>query len=256
MKKIIFIMAFIAIGFTQSASAWGRIGHDAIAAIAERNLTPKAKKTIEKYIGHSIICDASWMDQFRNSQGYEMTTRWHMGTVDADLQSTDAIRQPLGDCVEELENAIMRLKNYKEYNDSTVAVNIKYIIHLVGDMHCPSHIRYGGHKYKVRNLTLFGKKNNYHKIWDSSVLEANHGWSCTEYAEILDRATKKEKKAIVAGTPAEWFHDSAKSCQVIYEWAESNDKLGRNFVNGARDLTLDQITKAGYRLAHVLNELF
>ena len=256
MKKITLILAFVAICFSQSAFAWGRIGHDAIAAIAERNLTPKAKKTIEKYIGHSIICDASWMDQFRHSRGYEKTTRWHMGSVDAELKSTDEVRSPLGDCTAELENAIKILKNYKEYNDSTVAVNIKYVIHLVGDMHCPSHIRYKGHNYKVKDLKWYGKPTNYHKVWDSSVLEGNHGWSCTEYAQILDRATKKEQKAIVAGTPADWFEDSAKSCQVIYEWAQSGDNLGRNFVNGARDLTLDQVTKAGYRLAHILNELF
>lgn len=38
-----------------TAFGWGKSGHDAIAYIAECNLTPKAKKNIEKYLdGRSI----------------------------------------------------------------------------------------------------------------------------------------------------------------------------------------------------------
>lgn len=46
-----------------TAFGWGKSGHDAIAYIAECNLTPKAKKNIEKYLdGRSIVYYASWMD--------------------------------------------------------------------------------------------------------------------------------------------------------------------------------------------------
>ena len=39
-----------------TAFGWGKSGHDAIAYIAECNLTPKAKKNIEKYLdGRSIV---------------------------------------------------------------------------------------------------------------------------------------------------------------------------------------------------------
>lgn len=40
----------------------------------------------------------------------------------------------------QLTRAIERLRNYRELSDSTVNVNLKYVIHLVGEMHCPGHI--------------------------------------------------------------------------------------------------------------------
>lgn len=45
-----------------------------------------------------------------------------------------------GDAVRQLTRAIERLRNYRELSDSTVNVNLKYVIHLVGEMHCPGHI--------------------------------------------------------------------------------------------------------------------
>ena len=248
-------MALASIIFTQSAFGWGRTGHDAIACIAERNLTPKAKKTIEKYLGNSIIYYSSWMDDYRHAEGYEQTTRWHTGSVDERMKSTEAVRRPTGDCVAELENAIERLKHYKELDDSTVIVNLKYVIHLVGDMHCPSHIHYTP-DFKVGKVVFMGREQSYHAVWDAGVMNANHKWSYSEYADNLDRLTRRQIRAVAAGTPAEWYEDNARNCRVIYEWAQTGSRLGRPFANRARQLVDDQITKAGYRLAKVLNDLF
>ncbi|MBP3482112.1 MAG: S1/P1 nuclease [Alistipes sp.] len=257
MKKLIIILTAVLCGY-QYAGAWGRTGHDAIAYIAERNLTPKAKKTIEKYLdNHSIVYYASWMDQYRKTPGYEKTSTWHSGSVDADLRNTDEVRSPKGDAVAELENAIARLKNYRELDDSTVNVNLKYIIHLVGDMHCPSHVKYTGKDVKkIKRVILNGKKVSYHSVWDSGALAGNHAWGYTEYGHQLDRLSKKEQKAITAGTPKDWFEETARDCKGIYEMTEEGGEIGKDFINQSRHLVDSQVTKAGYRLAKVLNDLF
>ena len=71
MKKTL-LLAFAALCFVQSALAWGKSGHDAVAYIAETHLTKRAKAVIERYLGHSIVYDASWMDDYRAEPGYEM----------------------------------------------------------------------------------------------------------------------------------------------------------------------------------------
>ena len=53
MKKSLLLLGGALVLFSNSAFGWGKMGHDAIAYIAECNLTPKAKKTIEKILGHS-----------------------------------------------------------------------------------------------------------------------------------------------------------------------------------------------------------
>ena len=48
------------------------MGHDVVAAIAENNLTKKAKKNLEKLLdGKSIVYYASWMDNIQNSPYWE-----------------------------------------------------------------------------------------------------------------------------------------------------------------------------------------
>ena len=65
MKKIIFTLLALLAAYGQ-AGAWGYHGHAAIAMIAERHLTDKAKANIEKCIdGHSIVYYASWLDNHR-----------------------------------------------------------------------------------------------------------------------------------------------------------------------------------------------
>ena len=60
MKKLLLLLLFAGLLNTGSVFGWGREGHETIAKIAERNLTKKAKKRIEKYLGgHSIAVSPS-----------------------------------------------------------------------------------------------------------------------------------------------------------------------------------------------------
>lgn len=254
MKKAFILLAILFFGLSQTVYGWGRVGHDAVAYIAECNLTRKAKKNIGKYLDHSIVYYASWMDDYRATPDYKHTTVWHSAAVDENLYYTDAVKSPEGDCVSELENAIKILEDYKNQDDSTVIVNLKYVIHLVGDMHCPVHVKYPGIKgFKVK---IGDKEYTYHSVWDSNVLEQPHKWYYMEWQHQLDRCTKKEKAALAKGTPRDWFHQTAVDCRIIYDMASPHSVLGKDFMNAAHPIAEKQILKAGYRLARVLNELF
>lgn len=254
-KKIGFLCLIVSFCFSQSALSFGRMGHDAVAYIAECNLTHKAKKNIAKYLDRSIVYYASWMDEYRATPTYRHTNGWHTAAVDRNLQYTDAVRKSGGDAVCELENAIEMLKGYRNLDDSTVAVNIKYVIHLVGDMHCPTHVKYPDIKMSY-TIKLNGKAYSYHSVWDTHVIESAHRWGYMEWQHQMDRCSKKEKKAIVAGTPRDWFHENAVNCRVIYDMATADSEQGKDFLNAAHPLAESQILKAGYRLAAILNELF
>ena len=55
MKKSFLLLTAMLLCYCGTAFGWGKSGHDAIAYIAECNLTPKAKKNIEKYLGGRIM---------------------------------------------------------------------------------------------------------------------------------------------------------------------------------------------------------
>lgn len=257
MKKTLFLLIALLVGTCTTAFGWGKVGHDAIACIAERHLTPKAKKQIERYLdGRSIIYYASWMDQVRASEPYKHTTRWHTNRVDAggDYQYNEKD----GDAVAGIEDAMAKLADLKHCDDSTARVAIYCLVHLVGDMHCPSHVKYPW--YKDFKFELNGRTFSFHSYWDTQVLELNHRWGYEDYRYQLDRSTKQEQKALAAGTPREWLADNARTCQALYDWVSEGEKLGRaatyDYLLKTQELAERQIVKAAYRLARILNELF
>ena len=239
---------------------WGREGHETIAKIAENNLKPSAKKKIEKFLGnHSIVYFAKWMDDYRHTPEYGFTTNWHVASVDENLKYVP--NEKKGDAIIGLTQAVEALQNWKELSDSARALNLKYIIHLVGDMHCPGHIYYAGknQNFKVKFGGGYVKpvlESKIHTVWDMYAIQATRIWSVSEYAQELDRKSPKEMKEMVAGTPVEWFEDNAQRCLFQFDLAKPGDTLAQDFVNEVMPYLETQMLYAGYRLAAVLNSLF
>lgn len=255
MKKH-FLLLFAALAACCSAYGWGPTGHDAIAHIAERNLTPRARRTIEKLLdGRSIVYYASWMDNVRFLPAFSHTSKWHGVDVD---DSCRYVQRAGGDAVQCLEEAIGQLARYRTLDDSTAAVAIRFVVHLVGDLHCPGHLKYPW--YKDFSFTLANRDYRFHSFWDAASLELTHHWYYTEYGDQLDRATKARRDAIAAGTPRDWVEQNARDCRVIYEWMSPGQRIPKQESNGllieVRSLAERQVVRAGYRLARILNELF
>ena len=256
-RKTIFVtvVLFFVIS-AQELFAWGRLEHDAITCIAECNLKPKVKKRIESYLGgRSIVYFASWMDDYRKTPEYLFSDTWHMSYVDENFKFMEAPNKETYRCVPALEDAIKQLENYKSLDDSTVAVALKFLIHLTADMHCPSHVYYYGREVFFQ-VKYNGADVGYHSLWDAYMLRSAHTWSYSEYQFQLDRCSAAEKKQIVQGTPRDWFEQTARDCDIIYQWAKPGDSLGIDFKNKAHFLAESQMLKAGYRMAYLLNKLF
>ena len=140
MKKLICLLLMLCAG--TAAFPWGGREHRLIAYIAEAHLTPRTRQVLDRHLDQPIVEYSTWMDRYRTAPGYEITTYWHMVTI---AKAGNVPPEPLrpngdGDAVRQLTRAIERLRNYRELSDSTVNVNLKYVIHLVGEMHCPGHI--------------------------------------------------------------------------------------------------------------------
>ena len=256
-KKLLVALLACLFVLPQFAFAWDRKEHDAIACIAEHHLTDKAKANIKKYLkGHSIIFYASWMDDFRFTDPWKETDKWHMSYADENMQYVEK-EDALG--VSALERSIEALKDgkYKSLSDEEVAQHIKYITHIVGDMHCPGHIFYPEIEEQWFIIQLHGGYYTYHSVWDGRVTGFSNTWSYSEYQQQLDIYSEEEIKEIAKGTPREWFHETAVYCHQIYDMAKPGyRRYGLDFVNNALPIAYHQITYAGYRLAKVLNDIF
>ena len=249
-----------------SSFAWGSKGHDIVAAIAEQNLTPKAKKALNELLdGKSIVYYSSWMDQIQNSPyweyGYNKTKTWHYANVDKDMTYETMQKEENGDVITGLNFLTKELKeNYAELTDSMRVDYVKMIVHMVGDLHCPMHAGRrtdrGGNNFKMK---WFGQNTSLHSLWDSKIIESARTWSYSEWRDHLDIVNKAYKKEVMQGTYEDWFTATVSNAAMLYDYQESlvDDRMNPyEYVYKFSPMLEEQLLLGGLRLAYVLNSIF
>ena len=250
-----------------SASAWDQSGHGTIGHIADRHLTPKARKMCSKYLGHSLAYYASWLDQWRYSDEYHHTARWHaVGIKDGKLvpgQMAGDISDFLAPLtmddhgVARMEQMLEQLKNYRNMTDSAVTVNLKCIIHMVGDMHCPGHVFYYGLKHF--EMTEGGEPARFHGFIDKSYGRFNKGKTSDQFYDKYCRLTKEEIQEIQRGTLADWVIENTplfKECYTLLSPTIDYLNLPEQNKFRLKEITDELRVEAGFRLAYVMNQIF
>jgi hypothetical protein len=284
MKRISLILVAVLTLTAHEAMAWGTWAHKFITYTADKYLEPEVKVKVEKYLGSPMIDHCSWMDQIRKPirkkdhpdheafQAYRPSLRWHHSVVDEKFRVSDK-RSKIGSgaMVPNLEKCIDNLKNYRNLPDSAVAVNLKYVIHMMQDMHCPSHIFYtefpdcfegltpGAKSRGFMNVYYEGKKTSFHSIWDGKsllVLYPEFGKDYEKFRQKLDTYNAKQRAKICAGSLHDWVSDAGKRCRPVYNGVEPGDELDRKFLIGHRKISEGQAMRSAYRLAYLLNEIF
>lgn len=270
-RYITLIILSVALFAIFEAKGWGREGHNAVAYIAEMQLTERAKANIEKRIDNrSIVYYASWLDCHR-AEHDKWNSRRH--TCDFDI---DTFR-PIGKPIKHLKESVEQLRKYESLTDSAFRFNLYAVLHQMGDFHCPGHNeyhRYDGTKYRKAHHSKYKvyfveRKSvwDYHNFWDVYVLRHRFGsWGYMDYGNVLAANLPEDvKRQLTDGTIEDWLEDSARRSIVIYEQMPAKPKnapqeelsvLSPQKVNDFNDLANDQILRAGLRLGKLLNELF
>ena len=261
MNKIFTIIVVLIISSANSTvRGWGAVGHDAIACIAEAHLSKKAKKQVQKLLEEkSMVYYSTWMDEIRDDSIYKFTTTWHYANVDEGKTYETMSKHPDGDVVTATYLSIQILKD-KTQSDSVRSMHLKFLMHMIGDLHCPMHAGratdLGGNRYPIiwRNQEI-----NLHRLWDSPIVEAARSWSYSEWCTNLDvKMDKKQKKAIIAdGDPLTWFKETVIIAGDIYQNTPENETVSYYaYVKKYTPVVERQFLYAGHRLAYLLNTIF
>ena len=268
MKRfLIALMALVALSSAPRAYAWDASGHGTIGHIADRHLTPKARKMCSKYLGHSLAYYASWLDQWRYSHEYHHTARWHAvgikdgefvpGQVAGDIADFLAPLTPDDHGVARMEQLLTSLKHYRNLPDSAVTVNLKCLIHMVGDMHCPGHVFYYG--LKQYEMKAYDQPIRFHGFIDASYGRFNKGKTSDEFYHKYCRLTKEEIDALWKGDMGDWVKQNTpvfKECYTMLSPTIDYRDLPEQNKFRLKEITDELRVKAGYRLAYVMNQIF
>lgn len=244
-----------ALFFPLAAMAWGPTGHRVIGEIADHHLTKKARKAITAILGtESLAIAATWMDEVRSDSLYDNTHDWHWVTIPDSLNYATSAKNPKGDVVETITRMSTLLRSDTVSLESK-RVYLRFLIHLVGDLHQPLHVGRGddkgGNTFQVQ---WFKKGSNLHRVWDSEMIDQSD-LSYTELAASLDHVGEDLCKDWQHGTPAEWAQEVIPYRAQMYEVQPGAD-IGYAYLYKNWPLVQQQLTKGGIRLAAVLNDLF
>jgi hypothetical protein len=252
MKKLPVISFLLILSLT--SFGWGPTGHRATGKIAEKYLSKKARTAIDKILGgQSLAISATWMDDIRSDSAYDFTADWHWVTIQDNDTYDKSQKNPKGDIIETIERLIKELKSHT-LNPKDEAERLKFLIHLVGDIHQPLHVGggndRGGNDVKV---TWFRTDSNLHRVWDSDMIDDSK-LSYTELAESVGKISENDIKLWQQAGVRDWAKESMGLRKQVYDYG--NGKLGYAYSYKNFSTVRNRIAQAGVRLAGLLNEIY
>ena len=246
------LLALMASIFVTNVWAWGAQGHQVIASIAQAQLSPSARKEVDRLLalepGETLVTISTWADEHRNPA----TGPWHYVNFPRDTCSYNEMRDcPDGKCV---VGAIEKQASILEFevSDEKRLTALKYLVHFVGDAHQPLHAGYlddkGGNTYQ---LQAFMRGSNLHALWDTGLIRNLEVDSDALAKRLLASASANLGKDLRISVAAE------ESCRIVgMPGFYPERKVGQDYIEKFTPVMERRLATAGARLATILNRTF
>ncbi|OCK80317.1 phospholipase C/P1 nuclease [Lepidopterella palustris CBS 459.81] len=274
------------------SSAWGNLAHRTIALLAQKHFTPSASLYTSSLLKSESLSSASiWADTYKFLPEGRHTSSWHF--VDArDAPPHSCNLSYARDChsnrtciIAAIVNMTSRV-NDERLEDRERTMALKFLLHLIGDLHCPLHaegLMRGGNDISV---LWGGRDTNLHFVWDvlipqswTNSSEADENAAAVAWAERLYNMTLVDPylRGWTVQGPANTvdevldLRDNAE--ELVVRWAseanawvcrtvlrdgvdgvEGKELSGKYYIEAIPSLE-ELVSKAGWRLAAWINEL-
>jgi hypothetical protein len=253
-RVLAFVFALLLSAGCADALAWGCIGHQTVAIIAERTARPSAvaaaravlgaapidpvlKRGCEPVASDPLVDAATWADDERGVE--PATAPWHFINLPRSLVSASANPVPYctsGRCIVE---AI--LAQYRTLRTSTDPVQkgsaLRFLVHFLGDIHQPLHVvtngDRGGNCFPVNYLGRAPEQDEHgafapelHGVWDTSVIG-----TLMKAHSLHDAGALVDYLANQASLPKK-VSASAPTSGRVTSWARESHALARSITYG------------------------
>jgi hypothetical protein len=274
---------------------WGDEGHEITGVIAYARLTPAVKKNVDALLAadkdnltaSDFVSRTTWADKYRDSDRqttrirYEATRNWHFVDIeiaDGNIGSachnhpklpagTAASAGPSNSCLIDKVSQFIGELRVASVAKSEKILALKFLLHLVGDLHQPLHAADNKDRGGNDVPTFFGDfstPTNLHSYWDNHLAQQLGNDSRAVGANLIKQITKAKADEWSKGTPTDWARESFRRARnVAYNFAGQQEfidnhgakgvRLNAAYDNRALPVVGEQLSKAGVRLAAILN---
>ncbi|HXX73512.1 MAG TPA: S1/P1 nuclease [Nitrospiraceae bacterium] len=258
---LLLALAFVFLLIPSSLHAWSREGHEIVAMIAEPRLHPDVRDSVGALLeGPTFIKAASWADKVRNQQ----TAPWHYVNIDLMDTEYDAARDcPQDECVIGQIERFRRVLAKADADTQKRQKALKYLIHLVGDLHQPLHVANnndrGGNEVQVEfigeTIDPYSRKPwNLHAVWDSGILEVRDRDPRRVVKRLNAWLNTQPKGAFEDGSVVDWAMESHQIAKDHAYVLPEDRRLSEDYYRANVPVVDQQLAKAAVRLAKLLND--
>lgn len=256
--KILLSLFVLLLPFSSSEETmrWGQIGHRTTGHIADQLLTKHAGNEVNRVLENNTLAEVStWMDEVRSDNNFRYMSPWHYVTIPPGETYETVEKADGGDIIWAIDKVVTELKAGGLTSEQE-AINLKVLVHLVGDLHQPLHVGNGtdrgGNDAKVQ---WFGDSSNLHRVWDSGMIDGKQ-LSFTELADFIDDPLTDELiKEWQSTEVLDWAYESSSLLDQVYEYPESG-RLSYEYSFLNFDTVELRLLQAGVRLAGLINEIY
>ncbi len=274
MKTFILALSLV----STQAFAWGPTGHRVVGEVANKFLTPDTVGKVHRILkGEGLARVSTWPDDIKSEPAtYSHTFNWHYTTWADEAHDHSAEREDAngGFLLKEINENLSVLKDPKATEEKK-AFSLKFIVHLIGDLHMPLHVGggndQGGNFCKV---TFHGKSTNLHQLWDEGMIDFTN-LSFTELARFVSEGRKlTDIQSWKSGDILSWAQESKTIRATLYPEdvtasaapvsvkkyclkdapVEDIPKLGYEYSYKFMPVVEQRLYQAGLRLALLLNQ--
>jgi hypothetical protein len=255
--------------------AWGELGHELVGALAQRQLTAQASARVAELLRDeadpTLAGVAYWADTLRGSdpERFKATARWHFVNVQQGNCHYFAARDcPDGACiVEAIETQRRLLRDFSQPFEVRRDA-LKFLVHLVGDVHQPLHASNrsdkGANEFQIALRTEIPPEEyardryvsgvmgtNLHSVWDYYILESAK-LPLRAYADRLAKSMRPSTGR--RADPSAWAEESCELIDKRRLYPRSHE-MNAAYLLSARPLAERRVVVAAKRLAQLLNEV-
>ena len=246
-----------------SVYPWGDTGHEVVGHIAQRNLTDKALEQVKKIrrpgsaVDEALAHGAIWPDH-EGEKLRDMDPLHYVSFTPQDNYYIQSRNCPDRNCIVEAIRWYRRVMVDEEAPLNLRRIALRFVAHLVGDIHVPLH---AGHRKDRGGTDIYvkfrGERVRLHKLWDVKIIEAKEQGTSAEIAARLDESlTTAQRQAWKSGTVAEWAEDSLKLARAYAYDLPKTGIITDEYVRRALPVIRRRLAQGGVRLAWILNEDF
>ncbi len=256
------------------AFAWAELGHQLVGELAAERLTQSASRQVRQLLAGESAPTlggvANWADVLRYSdpERFRATAQWHY--INAKGGGCEFVVErdcPGGKCVVAAIQEQRRLLADRSQLPEVRRDALKFLVHLVGDIHQPMHAGSrpdaGGNQFQISLRTgvepeAYARQSyvdgvmstNLHAVWDYYIF-ADARRSPGSYVARI-RAQLPRLKRGRAGTPLEWARESCALIEARQLYPQAH-VMAQEYLRDMRPLAEQRLALAAVRLAALLN---